>query len=80
MHPRAPPRIETEHSRDAIIEKDQGGEDAETNRHVWGWMHNRRAGGRRGRRGRIVWIVWYGVCVHRHDDVLETLGKRSGAA
>ena len=40
-YPRVPPRTETEHSHDAIIEKDDGGEDAETNRHVWGWMHNR---------------------------------------
>ena len=32
------PYTNAEHAHDAVIEKNDGGKDAETYRHVWGWM------------------------------------------
>jgi hypothetical protein len=42
----ARPHTKAEHAYDAVVEKDDGGEDAKTDRQVWGRVHGLCARGR----------------------------------
>ena len=67
----ARPHTKAEHAHDTVVEKNHGGEDAKTDRQVWGRVQGLCARGRGGRRRRIVRVDRQGVRVHRHYDVLE---------